>query len=117
MLTRSDEYILLAVWHLEASSSGAYGSTVLDYLDTHSDSSWSLAGVYAPLKRMTSLGYLRSNTGPPTPERGGRRKRLYTLTTQGRSALEAAHAEYKRIWSDAQVPVFAPLSMSRSESK
>ncbi len=100
MITRSDEYILLAVWRLENTDEGAYGSSVLDFLESFTDSSWSLAGVYAPLRRMAGFGLLLSSTGLPTPHRGGRRKRLYTVTAQGQRVLHNARSEYSRMWID-----------------
>ncbi len=95
MLSRSDELILLAVWKLR---DDAYGASVLDYLQIRTSEEWSIAGVYAPLKRMASKGLLRSYTGLPTPERGGRRKRMYELTAKGVQALQLARSEYESMW-------------------
>jgi len=96
MLSRSDELILLAVWKLQ---DDAYGASVLDHLQQKTAEEWSIAGVYAPLKRMASRGLLRSSTGWPTPERGGRRKRLYQLTAKGVALLQDSRAEYESMWS------------------
>lgn len=95
-LSRSDELILLAVWKL---GDDAYGASILDYLQQETGREWSIAGVYAPLKRMAGDGLLRSRTGRPTPERGGRRKRVYELTAHGVRALQNARAEYESMWS------------------
>lgn len=94
-MSRSDELILLAVWKL---GDDAYGASILDYLQHETNREWSIAGVYAPLKRMAGDGLLRSRTGHPTPERGGRRKRLYELTANGVRALRTARAEYESMW-------------------
>ena len=94
-MSRSDELILLAVWKLQDE---AYGASVLDYLVAHTKEDWSIAGVYAPLKRLNAMGLLTSSTGKPTPERGGRRKRLYSLTGLGKRALHESKAEYLRMW-------------------
>ena len=110
MITRSDEYILLAVWRLENTDEGAYGSSVLDFLESFTDSSWSLAGVYAPLRRMARHGLLLSSTGLPTPQRGGRRKRIYTVTTQGQLVLNNTRSEYSRMWTGIAFSVSGGLS-------
>ena len=95
MLSRSDELILLAVWKL---GDDAYGASVLDYLQIRTSKEWSITGVYAPLRRMAGKGLLRSSTGLPTPERGGRRKRMYELTAKGVQALQFARSEYESMW-------------------
>ena len=95
MLSRSDELILLAVWKLQ---DDAYGASVLEYLQGHTQHDWSIAGVYAPLKRLARKGLLRSSTGAPTSERGGRRKRMYSLTGKGVSVLQASRREYDAMW-------------------
>ena len=95
-MSRSDELILLAVWKL---GGDAYGASILDYLQRQTVREWSIAGVYAPLKRMAKNGLLRSITGRPTPERGGRRKRVYELTAKGVRTLQASHSEYESMWA------------------
>lgn len=104
-MSRSDELILLAVWKLQ---DDAYGASVLDHLQQSTSEEWSIAGVYAPLKRLTREGLLRSHTGRPTAERGGRRKRMYQLTAQGVTALEQSRAEYEAMWRDVSGMAWAP---------
>ena len=104
-MSRSDELILLAVWKLQ---DDAYGASVLDHLQQSTSEEWSIAGVYAPLKRLTREGLLRSQTGRPTAERGGRRKRMYRLTAKGVAALEQSRAEYEAMWRDVSALSWAP---------
>jgi len=99
MISRSDEYILLTVWRLQNIEDGAYVSSVLEHLQTTSTGPWSIAGVYAPLKRLARNGLLISATGRPTPERGGRSKRLYKLTAKGLSVLSASRQENAHMWA------------------
>ncbi len=99
MLSRSDEFILLTVWKLQHSPEGAYGTSVLTFLESHSSESWSIAGVYAPLKRLARTGLLTCNFGSPTPIRGGKRKRLYELTARGVRELSNMKSESDRYWS------------------
>jgi len=97
--------ILLAVWRLQ---DDAYGASVLKYLQEKTSDEWSIAGVYAPLKRLASYGLLRSSTGLPTHERGGRRKRMYRLTEPGYHSLKNAQAEYESMWIGLPTLKLAP---------
>jgi PadR family transcriptional regulator len=96
MLTRSDELILLTVWRLQ---NDAYGASVHEYLLKQTGQDLSIAGVYAPLKRMTRQGLLRTRDGAPTPQRGGRRRRMYRLTALGVKALNASRTEFEAMWA------------------
>ncbi|MNC99957.1 hypothetical protein D3C83_184190 [compost metagenome] len=42
------------------------------------------------LTRLEEKGFLKSRMGDPSQERGGRRKRIFTLTAAGKRALEDA---------------------------
>ena len=44
------------------------------------------------LARLEERGFVTSELGEPTPERGGKRKRNYRLRAAGESALRAAEA-------------------------
>ncbi|MEZ5317491.1 MAG: helix-turn-helix transcriptional regulator [Vicinamibacterales bacterium] len=46
--------------------------------------------VYVTLDRLARKGYLASRMGDPTPERGGKARRLFTITPAGERALAAA---------------------------
>lgn len=50
----------------------------------------SIGAVHLALRRMERRGWLRARAGEPTPVRGGRAKRLFTLTAAGAKALERA---------------------------
>jgi PadR family transcriptional regulator PadR len=46
--------------------------------------------VYVTLDRLDRKGYLTSRFGEPTPERGGKAKRLFAITADGKRALADA---------------------------
>jgi DNA-binding PadR family transcriptional regulator len=50
----------------------------------------SIGWTHLALRRMERNGLLRARLGDPTPVRGGRAKRLYTLTAAGARALHHA---------------------------
>ena len=57
-----------------------------------------LPTVHAALYRLENRGFVTSAMGGATPERGGRRKRLYRLTDAGYQALRAQRRVRERMW-------------------
>ena len=94
MKTREDplgsleHIVLLAVMRLDAN---AYGMTVRREIENATGRDISIGAVYATLDRLQSKGYVRSHTGEPTAERGGRAKRYYDMTAGGVGALRNTH--------------------------
>ena len=84
LLTRPEELILLAVLELKET---AYSIPIREYVCRISGENWSLGSIYMPLDRLVKKGYLESYLSDATPERGGRHKRIYTVTREGREAL------------------------------
>ena len=89
-LTRKEELILLAVHKLDESASLV---RVREILNVSTGREWTMGNVYVPLDRMTRLGYLETRVGEPTARRGGKAKKYYSLSRQGKKAL----AELKRV--------------------
>lgn len=54
--------------------------------------------VHAALARLTKKGLVESKMGPSTQERGGRRKRMYTVSSAGMKALELAKSHRDELW-------------------
>ncbi|MGB6744688.1 MAG: PadR family transcriptional regulator [Terracidiphilus sp.] len=84
--------ILLAVIHL---GDEAYGVPISRELERHRGRGVSVGSVYAALERMEAKGLVASTLGDPTPERGGKAKRYFTVTKAG---LRQAH-ETRRVLS------------------
>ena len=84
LLRRTEELILLAILQLHEN---AYGVTIRRHLMEITGEHFSFASVYAPLDRLTQRGYVLAIDGPPTKERGGRRRRFYRVTQAGLAAL------------------------------
>ena len=99
-LSRTDEMILLAVWRLK---DNAYGVTIAEMLTRTSGEKWVLGAVYVPLERLEKKGYLRSRFGKSTKKRGGRSKRLYTLTKDGLDVLIQTKTQEQSIWTDISI--------------
>jgi len=97
MLSRAEELVLLAVWRL---GDEAYGVSVRKHIIRATNEDWSIGAVYVPLDRLTKQGLLRASQGTPTPERGGRSKRFYKLTTRGLEALRHTRRVQDSLWSE-----------------
>ncbi len=58
----------------------------------------SLGSVYATLDRLEDKGLVTSFVGEPTPERGGRAKRHFEITSQGLEEVRAARRAFTKLW-------------------
>jgi PadR family transcriptional regulator, regulatory protein PadR len=83
-----EHIVLLAVMGL---GSNAYGVTVRSQIESATGRDISFGAVYATLVRLESKGLIKSSTGEPTAERGGRAKRYFRMTAAGEGALRNAH--------------------------
>lgn len=91
------EYFVLTAAYLLRGK--GYGINILDKVQEMSGQEANLGSVYVALSALEDRGLLESRLGDPTPERGGRPKRLYTATAEGEQSL--AHArEYLEAASD-----------------
>ena len=97
LLSRSEELILLTVWKLQ---DNAYGVTIRNLINEISGYEWSVGAVYAPLHRLQEKGLVKTAKGEPVPERGGRSKIFYQLTSEGKQALRQIKRVHQAIWSD-----------------
>lgn len=101
-----EELVLLTVGILPTE---AYGVAVLKELSEQTGRSVNISAIHAVLNRLEEKGFLKSQMGGATSERGGRRKRFYTLSSAGRSAVDDMKAMRDKLYS--QLP---PLSYNFS---
>ncbi len=90
-----EQQVLLAVWRL---GEEAYGASVREELEARTGSPVAQGAVYTTLLRLEKKGLLRSRLSDPTPVRGGKAKRLFALTVDGRVGLERARRLMDRLW-------------------
>ncbi len=95
VLTRSEEILLLAIWHL---NKNAYGVTIREQVIKMADMAISFGALYVQLDILVKKGYARKILGEPTPERGGKSKKYYLLTDKGNIALQQARELNSSIW-------------------
>lgn len=86
--------VLLAVLGLQ---DDAYGVTIREALERETSRDVSLGAVYKTLGRLEDKGYVSAHLGDPTPQRGGRRKKLYRLEPLGSRALKQSVADLRRL--------------------
>jgi PadR family transcriptional regulator PadR len=84
-----EHIILLALLRLE---DRAYGVTVRQEIQLRTKREVSIGAVYATLDRLEAKGYVKSHRGDSTPERGGRSKRFFRVTTKGVAAVNRAQS-------------------------
>ncbi|MFD2933673.1 PadR family transcriptional regulator [Spirosoma flavum] len=101
-----EEIVLLTVAILET---GAYGVAITHEIIEQTGRSVRLNQIHAALQRLEEKGMLKSQMGEPTAERGGRRKRLFTVTAYGRRTLQETQEVRVSLWSRLLNP-FKPVT-------
>jgi DNA-binding PadR family transcriptional regulator len=89
-----EELLLLSLKAL----GGTYGVPIQQYMERVTRRPISMGPVYAALDRLERKGFVRSALSDPTPEPGGKRRRLYSVTAEGMRALQQARRIRDRLW-------------------
>lgn len=90
-----EEAVLLITMYLDE----AYGVSVAEEYIRQSGSVISIPVIHTVLRRLEEKGLLQSQMGESSPERGGRRKRLYEATTYGFNLVRDIKKDRVRMWS------------------
>lgn len=83
----------------------AYAFNISEEFETQTSRPVSVGAVHSALNRLEGKGFLTSAMGKPTADRGGRRKRVYTLTAYGKRVLKESRDFRVSLWE--QYPAFA----------
>ena len=94
MLGEFELIVLLAVMRLEGE---AYGAAILQEIESRTRRPVARGSVYITLDRLEAKGFLASERGEPTPVRGGRAKRLFTLQPRGLRTLRQTLSDLGRL--------------------
>ena len=96
-ISQREEQIMLAIWTLKDE---AYLVGIKKFLSGVMKRNWTVGAIHKPLRRLEDAGYITFHLGEATAKRGGRAKKIYTITPKGKTVL----SEYKRIndalWSN-----------------
>ena len=92
------EFEELVLTLVAALQEDAYGAAIADEIESRMKRSVNLSAVHVTLYRLEDKGYIKSSLGGGTKERGGRRKRIYTVTSAGMAMLRAMKEARVDLW-------------------
>lgn len=94
-LTDLEQLLLLSVLR---SGGGAYGAAIQADVEENAARRVSLGSIHVTLSRLEERGLARSRKGAPQGVRGGKARRLYEVTPEGRAVLEWSREIFGRMW-------------------
>lgn len=97
--TNLGEFEELVLLTIAALINDAYSVMICDELTKHTGREVKLGVVHAVLNRLEEKGLVKSKLGEATSVRGGKRKRYYSVTNAGKSALIKAKEVRDQLWS------------------
>ena len=89
-----EQILLLALLRLEPE---AYGAAIQREIEAQTGRPVLLSAIYTTLDRLERKGLIEYWIGDPTPERGGRRKKLYRLRPAGAAAVSTSLRAIQRL--------------------
>ncbi len=92
------EFEELVLTMVAALKDDAYGAAISEEIDTRLKRSVNLSAVHVTLYRLEDKGLVKSRMGGETNERGGRRKRIFTITSAGIAMLRAMKEARVELW-------------------
>lgn len=90
-----EELVLLTLAHLQ---SEAYGAAILQDIRKRTGRIVILSAIYVVLYRLEEKGLVTSSVGGATPQRGGRSKRIFTITAYGINTLSEIRKQREELW-------------------
>ena len=91
-----EQLVLLAIVHL---GTDAYGMTIRRQIEDRTGRVVAIGALYTALEPIERKGYVASTLSDPTPQRGGRAKRLFRLERAGAAALRRSRETLTRMWA------------------
>lgn len=102
LLSRWEEVYLISILELK---NNAYGVSIKKTVSGKARKELSYGSLYFSLGQLLKKGYVIKMAGEPTSKRGGRRKYYYTLTKEGKRALQATYEHQKSLWKEKGAPI------------
>src|SRR5580704_11154521 len=87
--------VMLALIRL---SENAYGLPIAQEIELKSGREVSLGSIYSTLERLETKGLVASELGEPTPQRGGRAKKYFSVTAKGLREVRETQRMLKQLW-------------------
>lgn len=76
----------------------AYGNAIVNEIHDRVGRTVNLSAVHVTLYRLEDKGFVKSGMGGATNARGGRRKRIFTITNAGLAILRAKKEQQVELW-------------------
>lgn len=92
------EFELLVMLALIRLDDNAYGVPISREIEKETNRETALGSVYASLERLEEKGFVSSQLGDPTPERGGRAKRYFRPTKKGLEKVRETRRILTAFW-------------------
>ena len=89
------EIVLLTILVLDGN---AYGVSIQDEINDRLGRNISRGSLHTALTRLEEKGFIASRMGEPSAIRGGRRKKFYNVTNQGKEAILEAKKVRDQLW-------------------
>ena len=96
-----EQVVLLAILRL---GENAYGVTIREEIASKTGREPAPGALYNTLSRLEDKGLIKSRLGDPTPERGGRAKRMVKLTADGLESLARSQRAYRNLLEGVLLP-------------
>jgi PadR family transcriptional regulator, regulatory protein PadR len=96
-----EQVVLLAILRL---GENAYGVTIGAEITECTGREPGPGALYTTLDRLEDKGLIHSRMGDPTPQRGGRAKRYFTVNAKGVAAIARAQRSYQRLLEGCVLP-------------
>lgn len=93
------EFEELVLTLVAALQEDAYGAAIADEIEQKLKREVNLSAVHVTLYRLEDKGYIKSKVGGATQERGGRRKRIFSITSAGLAMLKAMQDSRVSLWN------------------
>jgi DNA-binding PadR family transcriptional regulator len=100
VLGELEQTVLLAILRL---GDEAYGVSIRREIASCTRREVTPGALYTTLERLERKAVVKVRDGDPTPERGGRAKRFYKLTREGRALLVEAQRGFKSLMDGLEI--------------
>jgi PadR family transcriptional regulator, regulatory protein PadR len=94
-----NEFEELVLTNVALLDENAYGAAITLELEKWLERKVTLSAVHVVLYKLEDKGYVKSKVGGATSERGGRAKRIYTITNAGTATLKMMREKRIRLWN------------------
>ncbi len=83
----------------------AYGVSIREELEKQTGRKAAIGAIHAALVRLEEKGFLQSELKAGSSKRGGRPKKIFSITSEGKRALAKAKEQRNSLWN--QIPEIA----------